>query len=333
MRAIQVRKFGGPEVLEPVELPDPAPAAGQVVIEVSHADVLFFETQIRRGEGFYIPPLPYVPGGAVGGTVAETGPDVDPAWQGRTVVAHTVSPDGVPSGSGYVERALADVSALITVPYGLSPREATALLHDGPTAVRLFDNAVSAGSLRPGAWVLVLAAGGGLGALLVQFAKAAGARVIAAARGERKLELARRELGADAAIDYSQPDWTAYVTDITRGRGVDVVLDGAGGKTGREAFEVTARGGRFSAHGAPGGGFAEIDPVEARERGVTLAGIEQVQMAPGDAKPLLERALLEAASGRLAPVIGQVLPLERAAEAHAAIEARTVLGKTLLTAG
>lgn len=332
MRAIRMGRFGGPEVLEPVELPDPVPESGQVVIEVGHADVMYYEARTRRGEGFFTPPLPWIPGGAVGGVVAEVGAGVDPAWSGRRVVGRTVTGGGLPGG-GYAERAVAEPAVLGAVPYGLSPREATALTHDGPTAVRLFDNAVSAGSLRPGAWVLVLAAAGGLGALLVQLAKAAGARVIAAAREERKLELARAELGADAVVDYARPDWITYVRDVTGARGVDVVLDGAGGKTGLEAFALAARGGRFSAHGAPGGGFAEIDPAEAAARGVTLVGIEQVQMTPGETAPLLERALLEAASGRLAPVVGQTFPLERAAEAHAAIESRTSVGKTLLTVG
>ncbi|WSA93103.1 zinc-binding dehydrogenase [Streptomyces sp. NBC_01795] len=331
VRGMRMGRFGGPGVLEAVELPEPVAGPGEVVIGVSYADVIFMETQVRRGEGFFTPPLPHVPGGAVGGRVVAAGAGVEEAWVGRTVVARTLAPEGVAAGGGYAERARADVAELSALPYALGLREATALAHDGPTAVRIFDNAVSDGSLRPGARVLVLAAAGGLGALLVQLAKAAGAQVIAAARGEHKLALAARKLGADEVVDYSLPDWTDRVLQATGGRGVDVVFDGAGGKRGREALETTARGARFSAHGAPGGGFAEIGPGLAAERGVTLVGIEQVQLTPDEYKPLLDRALFEAAAGRLRPVIGQTFPLTAAPEAHEAVESRAVLGKTLLT--
>ncbi|MGP3985737.1 zinc-binding dehydrogenase [Streptomyces sp. 3N207] len=327
MRGIQVRRFGEPDVLELVELPDPVPGPGQAVIEVAYADVIFLETQIRRDGAFFAPSLPYVPGGAAGGRIDRLGADVGPAWQGRGVVAKTASP----AAGGYAQRALAEIETVSVVPEGLDLREATALVHDGPTAVRLFDNAVSTGTLRPGAWVLVLAAAGGLGALLVQLAKAAGAHVVAAARGERKLALAREELGADAAVDYTWPDWTDQVRRTVGEPGIHVVFDGVGGATGRAAFELTARGARFSAHGTPSGGFTELDAGAATAREVTLAGIEQVQFSAAEAKPLLDRALFEAAAGRLRPVIGQTFPLEDAAKAHSAIEAREVLGKTLLT--
>jgi NADPH:quinone reductase len=109
-----------------------------------------------------------------------------------------------------------------------------------------------------------------------------------------------------------------------------VVFDGVGGEIGQRAFEVTARGGRFSAHGAPSGGFAVIDRQEAERRTVTVRGIAEVQFAPADATRLTERALLEAAAGRIRPIIGQRFPLARAADAHRAIEARVVIGKTLL---
>ncbi|WP_369200888.1 zinc-binding dehydrogenase [Streptomyces sp. PU-14G] len=331
MRGIQLERFGGPDVLRAVELPDPVAGPGQAVIDVAYADVLFLETQVRRGEAFFTPPLPYVPGGAVGGRITAVGPDVDHAWLGRQVVAKTVLSDGAAPGGGYAQRALARVETVSALPPGATLQAATALAHDGPTAVRLFDNAVSEGALRPGAWVLVLAAAGGLGSLLVQLARAAGARVVAAARGERKLALAREELGAHMALDYTEAGWVEKVRAVVGGRGVDVVFDGAGGTPGREAFALTAHGGRFSAHGAPGGGFAELPREAAAARGVSLAGIEQVQLSPAEAKPLLDRALFETAAGRLAPVVGQTVPLVDAARAHAAIEAREVLGKTLLT--
>ncbi|WP_273843984.1 zinc-binding dehydrogenase [Rubrobacter calidifluminis] len=320
MRVVYATRFGGPDVLAVEEAPDPKAAAREVVVGVSVAPVLFLETQLRRGWGtewFPVEP-PYVPGGGVAGEVVSTGEGVDPGWIGRRVVART-------DGGGYAEQAAVPEGALIPVPDGLGLPEAAALLHDGATALGLADEA----PIEPGTWVLVVAAAGGLGTLLVQLAHVAGARVIGAARTERKLALIRR-LGADAAVDYSQPGWPERVREMTGGAGPDVVFDGAGGHLGREAFEVTARGGWFSAHGTPGGAFAGIDPKEAQRRGITVCGIERVQFAPTEAKRLVRRALSEAAEGRISPVIGQTFPLERVAEAHAAIESRETVGKTLL---
>lgn len=321
MRVVQATRFGGPEVLVMSEAPSPVAGPGQVVVGVSVTDILFVETQIRSGWGgefFQVKP-PYVPGFGVGGQVLSVGQGVDPAWVGQRVVAHTER------SGGYAEQAVVSAEALIPVPDGLGLREATALMHDGPTALALAD----AARIQPGQWVLVVAAAGGLGILLVQLAHAAGAQVIGAARGKPKLEQVR-ELGADVAVDYSEPDWAERVRQATGGRGADVVFDGAGGQLGRAAFEVTARGGLFSAHGAPSGGFTAIDPREAERHGVTLRGIQHVQLARADLKQLVARALSEAVAGRIRPIIGQTFPLERAADAHAAIEARGVIGKTLL---
>lgn len=325
MRVVDAKRFGEPDVLETSEVPDAAASPGQVVVEASVADVLFLDTQIRRGWGgewFSIQP-PYVPGNGVAGRVISVGEGVDPEWVGQRVVAHTGERGG---WGGYAEQVVIPAGDLFPVPDGLGLPEAAALLHDGLTALGLTEVA----GIRPDEWVLVLAAGGGLGILLVQLAHAAGAHVIGAARGKRKLDLVR-ELGADITVDYSEAGWAERVREATGGAGPDVVFDGAGGRIGREAFEVTAPGGRFSAHGAPSGSFTEIDAREAERRGITVRGIDQVQFGSAEARRLVERALTEAATGRIRPVIGQTFPLERAADAHAAIEARTVVGKTLLT--
>jgi NADPH:quinone reductase len=321
MRAMQAMEFGPPDVLAPVELPEPTAGPGQVVVGVEFAPVLFLDTQIRAGWGrewFPVTP-PYTPGSGVAGEITSVGPGVDPGWAGRRVVADT------PEGGGYLERAVASVDGLFAIPDALGTAEAAALLTDGRTAIGLAELA----DCRLGEWVLVLGAGGGLGILLVQLAHGAGARVIGAARGQRKLDLAR-DLGASVVVDYSQPDWPQQVLAATGGAGPDVVFDGVGGEIGQAAFAITARGGRFSAHGAPSGGFAPIDRQEAERRMITLRGIEQAQFAPADARRLTERAMSEAAAGRIRPIIGQRYPLARAADAHRAIEARDVIGKTLL---
>ncbi|MEV4092110.1 zinc-binding dehydrogenase [Streptosporangium saharense] len=319
MRAVQVVRFGGPETLVTGQLPEPVAGAGQVVVEVAVADVLFLDTQLRGGwaEYFDVRP-PYVPGSGVGGRVVAVGEGVDPGWAGRDVVTTVV-------GGAYAERAVAVAEGLVPVPDGLDMREAVSLLQTGPAALRLADEA----RIAPGDRVLVTAAAGGLGGLLVQLAHAAGARVVAAARGERKLAFAR-ELGADVTVDYSEPGWTEQVRRATGSDGPDVVFDGVGGEIGLASFGVTARGGRFFGYGAPSGGLTEVDREEARRREVDAHGIEQVQFSPEEIAKLAGRALAEAAAGRIRPVIGRTFPLERAADAHLALESREVLGKVLL---
>ncbi|WP_163868868.1 zinc-binding dehydrogenase [Myxococcus eversor] len=321
MRAIQVSRFGGPEVLEPREVPEPKPGADEVLIDVAFADIIFVETQIRSGWGreFFKMEPPYVPGFGVGGTVRVVGAGVDPDWVGRKVIANTEQ------HGGYAERAVVSVRKMVAVPDGLELRDATALRSDGPTALGLMEKA----AIRPGQWVLVTAAGGGMGVLLVQLAHAAGARVIGAARGKRKLELLR-QLGADVVVDYSQPGWAQRVLEATDGRGADVVFDGAGGELGQAAFGVTAQGGQFSAHGAPAGGFTQIDTAEAERRHIAVRGIQQVQFPLPERQRLTEQTLALAAAGKLRPVIGQTFPLEKAGDAHAALTSRGVTGRTLL---
>jgi NADPH:quinone reductase len=325
VRAIRVRRFGGPEVLVAENVSDPVPGPGQIVVDVAVADTLFVETQIRRGlvrDWFPLRP-PYTPGGAVAGTVRSVGVGVDPAWVGRQVAAST-------GGSGgYAEQVVAQVEGLVPVPAELDLQQAVSLMHDGTTALGLAEGT----GINAGEWVLVTAAGGGLGTLLVQLARECGARVVAAAGGQQKLDLAI-ELGAVTAVDYSQSGWAEQVQAATGGEGLDVVFDGAGGEIGQAAFQITKPGGRFSAHGAPSGGFTVIDPHEAKRRNVTVRGIEQVRFEPDEVKRLADRAaqaISAAAEGRITPVIGQTFPLERAADAHAAMEQRSVIGKTLLT--
>jgi NADPH2:quinone reductase len=323
----QVTRFGGPEVLAAISVPDPVPGPGEVIIAVSAADVLFLDAVIRSGRAaawFPVTP-PYVPGNGVAGRVSAVGEGVDRGWAGRAVIART----GAGGGSGgYAEQVAVPAGQLVPVPDGAGLAEAAAVLHDGATALGL---AASTG-IRPGEQVLILGAAGGLGILLGQLARARGARVIAAARGQAKLDLLDG-LGARAVVDYGEPDWPETVVRATGGAGPDVVFDGAGGRLGAAAFRVTADGGRFSAHGAASGGFAPIAADEAARRGITVRGIEQVQLSAGEHERLAGQALAELAAGRIRPLIGQTFPLHEAAAAHTALEDRSALGKTLLTVG
>ncbi|MEV7739846.1 MULTISPECIES: zinc-binding dehydrogenase [Streptomyces] len=321
MLVVQVKRFGPPEVLTATEVADPVAGVGQAVIGVAVADILFIETQVRHGWGreFFSVEPPYVPGDGVAGQVLSVGEGVDPTWVGRRVAAH------VGGYGGYAEQVVVPAEALIPVPEQLDLQQAAALLNDGTTALTVFEAAEVTKEDR----VLITAAAGGLGSLLVQLSHAAGARTIAAARGEHKLSTAR-ERGADGLADYSAPDWTARVLEATGGQAVDVVFDGVGGEVGHAAFTVTARGGRFSAHGAPSGSFTEIDPRAAQERGVRVRGIQDVQLSAEDRRRLAARAIEAAARGELKPLIGETFPMARADEAHRALEAREVVGKALL---
>lgn len=314
--------------MEVVDVPDPVAGPDQVMIDVEVADVLFVDSQIRSGlaDGWFDVAVPYIPGNGVGGTVASVGTGVDSSWVGRRVVGRVNGKGQQPAG-GYASRAAVDVEHLLAVPDGLSIPEATTVLHDGSTALLAFEHA----AVKPSEWVLINAAGGSLGSQLVPMAKAAGARVIGAARGSRKLD-AVRAWGADAAIDYTSPDWADQVLEVTGGHGVDVVFDGAGGDQGRTAYDLTAAGARVLAYGASSGNFVEVDPADAAAKGVTVVAIMEIgaDADPAELRAAMERLLDDAAAGRVTLFVGQTFPLENAAAAHAAIEARETVGKTLL---
>lgn len=303
-----MREFGPPSVLRGENVPSPTPGPGQVVIDVAFANVTFVETQVRAGEPpnpAMLPKLPVVPGNGVGGVLAD----------GRRVVA------SLNGSGGYAELAAADASALIDIPDGLETDQAIALLADGRTALAL----LRAASVRAGETVLVEAAAGGVGHLLVQLAGQAGARVIGAAGGERKLSVVR-ELGAELAVDYSEPGWADRLR--TSVGTVDVVFDGVGGQLAREAFSVLHDAGRFVPFGMASGSFGPI--ASGSFAPVSERVIRLPRATPEELRELAQTAIAEATAGRLHALIGQRYPLEQAAAAHTAIEQRATIGKTLL---
>lgn len=319
MRAIQVREFGGPERLTPGEVPAPAAGNGEVVVGLDVADVGYLDTLLRSGWGQDLFPreLPYIPGDGGAGRVLSVGDDVDPALVGRHVV--------VDASGGYAEQIVASVSDLVEVPDGVGSEEAAAVLHDGVTAL-LLDRAAD---VVEGEWALVAAAAGGAGSLLLQLLRSRGARVVAAARGTRKLTLAR-ELGAEVTVDYTEPGWRDNVREAI-GRGVDVAFDGAGGELGRQVFDVVSDGGRFITYGTSTGEFADVDPRQAEQRRVQVTNL----LAAGPPTQAVRRdslteALALTAQGRIRPTIGARYPLAEAAKAHRSLAERTTIGKSLL---
>ncbi len=247
------------------------------------------------------------------------GDGVDPAWLGRRVVVRT--------GTGYAEQVVAGEGEIMPVPDGLASVTAAALVHDGVTALNLH----RLGTPRKGEWVLVSAAAGGAGTLLVQLAVDAGARVVAAASSDAKRALAR-DLGAEVVVDYTRTDWIEQVREATGG-GAALVYDGAGGALGATTVDALADGGRFVTYGIADG-FASLDRESAARRGIRL--LMPLMDGPPDqetVRELLGLALEHAAEGRLRPVIGATYPLGQAADAHRALAARTTVGKSLLLIG
>jgi NADPH2:quinone reductase len=199
---------------------------------------------------------------------------------------------------------------------------ATALLADGRTALGL----ISLAKPGSGDTVLVEAAAGGVGTLLVQLARNTGARVIALAGQDRKRAVARA-LGADLVIDYTDADWPSHVRKAA-GQ-VDIVFDGVGGTVGQDALGLLGHGGRFCPFGMASGAFTPVSPDLARERGISI--LRGGPPDPASLRALSAAALGQAAEGQIHPVIGQEFSLSHAADAHAAIESRATIGKTLLT--
>ncbi|MFI9382037.1 zinc-binding dehydrogenase [Kutzneria sp. NPDC052558] len=310
MRAVRIDRFGPPEVLAPVIVEDPAPGPGEVLVDVEYAGITFVETQLRAGKPpveAMLPALPAVLGNGVAGVVAAVGPDVDRAVIGKRVTA------SLNGSGGYAERAVAQARRLIDVPDGVGLDQAAALIADGRTALAVLG---AAGDLA-GATVLVEAAAGGVGSLLVQLASAAGARVVAAASGAAKLAVAA-ELGAEVTVDYSNPSWAEGI-----GR-VDVVFDGVGGTIGEQALSLLRPDGTFCPYGAAAGsGVLRSDRPDVRTATTGMLDVARQVALAGEAIAL-------AASGRLRATVGQVFALADAANAHRAIENRATIGKTLL---
>src|SRR3954468_25096720 len=229
MRAVQIEEFGGPEVLEVVDIPKPEPEDGQVLIEVEACGMNFADTHQRENSYLARYELPLVLGGEVAGTTED----------GERVVAL------VPSG-GYAEYAVAPEAMVVPLPDGVEPGEALALLIQGLTAWHLYR---TQGRVAEGETVVVISGAGGVGNIAVQLGKSMGAgRVIATASTEEKRQLCL-ELGADAAVDPQVEDLTAALIEANGGKRVDVVFEMAGGRIFDQSFEALAPFGRMVTYG------------------------------------------------------------------------------------
>jgi NADPH2:quinone reductase len=319
MLAIQFARTGGPEVLEAVEVDVPTPAAGQILVRHQAVGLNYIDTYHRSG--LYPLKLPSGIGLEAAGVVEAVSDSVT-----RFQIGDRVAYNG--TMGAYAQAAVVPAERAVKVPDGVSLETAAAVLLKGMTAEFLVRRCFH---VKPGDLVLVHAAAGGVGQILVQWCKALGASVIATAGGEAKLALAR-QLGADHAIDYGHEDVAARVAEITGGRGVAVVYDGVGKDTWDASFKSLARRGMLVTFGNASGPVAPFAPLElsAKSLFVTrprlfdyIATTEELDESAAALFAVLE-------SGAVKIDIGQTFPLAEARAAHEALEGRRTTGATLL---
>jgi len=311
MRAVQINEFGGPEVLELVELPDPEPAEGTVVVEVERAGMNFADTHQRHNDYLAKAELPLTPGGEISGTTAD----------GRRVAAMLVN-------GGYAERVAVPEAALVPIPDEVSFDQAAAILVQGLTAWAL--RRISA-RVEAGETVVVEAAAGGTGTLAVQLAKSIGARVIGLASSDEKRALVER-LGADATLDSRADDLAAALLDANQGEQVDVVLQMSGGEAFDQQLSVLAPFGRMVSFG-----IASREPNQVMtqklmrtSRAVVGFWLFHLLQRPDLLKQGIGELLGAVASGELEVVIGGVYPMSDVARAQIELAERRTQGKLLL---
>ncbi|MEV4259288.1 NADPH:quinone oxidoreductase family protein [Spirillospora sp. NPDC049652] len=314
MRAIQITEFGGPEVLVPVELPDPVPGDGQTLVEVDRAGINYADTHQAENSYLAKQELPMVPGGEVVGRT----PD------GRRVVA-------LLGTGGYAERAVAPTATIWDVPDAIDDVTALGMIVQGVSAWLLLRRSTH---LEPGESVVVHAAAGGVGTLAVQLAKAWGAgRVIATASSPEKRALAL-DLGADIAVDPKEPDLKAALIEANHGRRVDVVLEMTGGSVTDQSLTALAPFGRLAFYGMASRELPKpVQPATLMSHSTTVAGmwLAHVFQLPGDVMgTALDELFGLAAEGRLKVVAGGEYGLSEVRRAHEDLRSRRTTGKLVL---
>lgn len=320
MRAVEFQEYGGPEVLKVVEAEVPHPGPGQVSIDVAYTGVNFADLK-ARSEGYRVPSLPFVPGLEVSGRVRAVGEGVEGLAVGQEVAALT-------EGGAYADVVVADAVTVFPLPAGIGLRTAATLPTVLPTAYALVH---AVGRLQPGETVLVQGAAGGIGTVVGQLAKAAGAgAVYGVVSGAAKAEFAR-EHGYD---DVFVGEFGAPVRAATGGRGVDLALDPVGGETLRGSLASLATFGRLVSFGnASSAEPWQVGQPELYPGALSVSGFSILTLAktdPAALRTLTERAFATAVDGTVSLPVTAEFGLAEAAEAHRLMEARTSTGKLLI---
>lgn len=320
MKAIRVQRTGAPEVMELAEVPVPQAKPGEAVVKVSAAGVNSIDGQFRDGRLRTL--LPFIPGQEGSGTVIAVGPHARAVRVGdRVAWSGTLG--------SYAEYVAATADSLVPVPQAITDQQAAAAMMQGLTAHYLVNDAHR---LKAQETALVHAAAGGVGLLLVQMARAIGARVIGTASSEEKAARAR-EAGADEVIVFTRQDFESEVQRLTGGKGVDVVYDGVGKATFEKNLNVMRLRGMLVLYGMSSGPVPPVDPAKLSEKGSLYMARTTLAHFTATREELLARtsALFEMiTAGKLKLLIAKTYPLAEAVQAHHDMEARSMAGKLLL---
>jgi NADPH:quinone reductase len=322
MRAVVCKAFGPPENLVVEDVPKPSPAKGQLLVEVKASAVTFPDTLMLEDKYQFKAPPPYVPGGEVAGTVSGVGEGVAGFAVGDRVVG------GLGTTGGFAEFAVVPAAGARILPDGVGFAESTGLNYAyGTTLYGLKYR----GNLQPGETMLILGAGGNVGMTAVELGKLMGARVIAAASSEEKLQLCR-ERGADETINYSTENLKDRAKELTGGNGVDVVYDCVGGAYAEAALRAIGWEGRFLVIGFTAG-IPSVPLNLTLLKSCQIVGVFYGAMTARDpvTRDAVAAELMElTASGKLRPHVSGRYPLERAGEALRALMDRKAVGKVVV---
>jgi len=323
MKAALCKSLDGPEAVVIEEIADPEPGPGEAVVRVHAAALNFFDTLITRGKYQTRPELPFSPSGEIAGVVESVGPGVGGVAVGDRVAAAV-------GYGGAREKVVVAAESLIPVPAGVSDAVASAVSVTFGTAIHGLKDR---GRVRPGESVAVLGASGGAGQAAIEIAKLMGARVIAAASSDDRLEVCRA-LGADEVVNYDAVDLKQALKDLTGGRGVDVVYDCVGGKYAEPAVRALAWEGRFLVVGFAAGDIPKLPLNLLMLKGADAIGVfwgEHVRRDPGRHRANMIEVMDWVAGGKLDPRIYATYPLSEIREAIGVLDRREATGKIVLT--
>jgi NADPH2:quinone reductase len=323
MRAIVVKEFGPPEVLKLETAPDPAPQPGQALVRVKAAGVNPVDTYIRSGVYAAKPKLPYIPGFDGAGVVEAVGEDVTHLRAGQRVYTAGVTPG---FNGTYSELVLSDASRTYSLPDRVTFEQGAGINTPYATAARAI---LQRGQAKPGEWVFVHGASGGVGTAAIQISRALGLRIIGTAGTEEGLDLVR-EQGAHHAVNHRSAGYLDEVMKITDGRGVDVVLEMLANVNLEKDLTVIGPRARICVIGNRGA--IEIDPRKAMAKDAAILGVQLANTSPEDMRSLHAFIGAGLANGTLTPVVGREMPLADASKAHEAVMQPGARGKIVLIA-
>lgn len=325
MKQVQFRQYGSSEALTLVETKIPQPNPGEVIVKAKAIGVNYSDTLRRRNKYFQPTPLPYVLGSEAVGEIIAVGEGVLAPFQIGTIVLAIL-----PFGGGYSEYVSAIAQYCVPLPPNIEAKTATAIFVQGTTAQLMISQVAK--DLK-GKTVLVNAAAGGVGSLLVQLAKMNGAKVIAASSSFEKLQKAIAN-GADATINYANANWSEKVKEVNNGNGVDIAFEMVGGEVYNETVKALSQGGHLIVYGCASGIQGTVHPEHFVDTNLSQTGFNlafYITTKPHLWQEALGIVIGLLSEGRLNVDTSTSFPLEEAAEAHRQIEARKTMGKVVLT--